>query len=121
MIYTSYFSSRRFPINLGVAITLGGKFWKGDVYKALAPTPQILNWWKNERQKWKNPELVYEKLYIRDVLNKLDVHQVAKDLNGKVLLCFEKEGDFCHRHIVAKWLSENGYECHEVEKGELLK
>ena len=24
-----------------------------------------------------------------------------------VLLCYEKPGDFCHRHILANWLEEN--------------
>ncbi len=29
-------------------------------------------------------------------------------VNGEpVLLCYEKSGEFCHRHLVAKWLEEN--------------
>jgi hypothetical protein len=33
-----------------------------------------------------------------------------------VLLCWERNGN-CHRHIVAKWLRENGIECEEVTFG----
>lgn len=33
------------------------------------------------------------------------------------LVCYEKPADFCHRHIVAKWLCGNGFECHEWMKG----
>jgi hypothetical protein len=29
------------------------------------------------------------------------------------LMCFEKPDDFCHRHLVADWLRQNGYECKE--------
>ena len=38
------------------------------------------------------------------------------------LCCYEKPGDFCHRHILAKWITENtGIEITEfgvVEKKE---
>jgi hypothetical protein len=117
MIYTSYFSSKKFNTNDGIAVTLGASWWKGKFYKALAPTPKILSWWKNlskEEQLTPKNKAIYETLYKRDVLSKLDVNKVAKDLDGKVLLCFEKSNDFCHRHIIAKWLNENGYKCEEL-------
>ena len=43
----------------------------------------------------------------------LNAESVYRDLeklsNGDdcVLLCYEKSGDFCHRHLVANWLSDN--------------
>lgn len=118
MIYTSYFSSRKFNVNDGVAITLGGKFWKGEVDKTLAPTSRILNWWKNELTEEERltpkKQAIYKALYIRDVLAKLDVKEYAKKYQNKVLLCFEKTGDFCHRHIVAEWFNNNGFECKEL-------
>ena len=42
----------------------------------------------------------------------LDAQRVYEDLerlsNGRdcVLLCYEKSGDFCHRHLVADWLNK---------------
>lgn len=29
------------------------------------------------------------------------------------LVCYEKPSDFCHRHLVAQWLSQNGFKCKE--------
>jgi len=39
-----------------------------------------------------------------EVLHKLQ--QISQDNHDKdiVLLCYEKPGDFCHRHLVAEWL-----------------
>jgi hypothetical protein len=38
------------------------------------------------------------------VLSKLDPKQVAAELDGCILLCYEKDSTFCHRRIVAEWL-----------------
>ena len=32
-----------------------------------------------------------------------------------ILLCYEKPDDFCHRHLVAQWLTEHGYDTQEIE------
>ena len=29
------------------------------------------------------------------------------------LICYEKPTDFCHRHLVADWLNNNGIKCEE--------
>ena len=47
---------------------------------------------------------VLDNLNPQDVYNKLYELSVGKDC---VLLCYEKSDDFCHRHIVAKWLEDN--------------
>jgi uncharacterized protein (DUF488 family) len=36
----------------------------------------------------------------------LDLQKLAGD-KIPCLLCYEKPGDFCHRHIVAEWLHNN--------------
>lgn len=61
-------------------------------------------------------ENAYEKNYRKEVLDKLDPAAVAKELDGKVLCCYEKSDNFCHRHLVAAWLRENGFECREIGK-----
>lgn len=57
-----------------------------------------------------------------EVLDKLDVATVIKELNllvpnvnGKdiALICYEKPSDFCHRHLVSEWLNQNGFQCEE--------
>lgn len=54
----------------------------------------------------------YLKLYDRILAcqNANAVIEQIKSLSGgqdAALCCYEKPGDFCHRHILAKWLTEN--------------
>ena len=51
--------------------------------------------------------ITYDEFYDK-ILNELDPYQVFKELGeNSVLLCYEKPGQFCHRHLVAKWLMDN--------------
>ena len=48
-------------------------------------------------------------------LSQLDPKKVYEELDGKILLCYEKETDFCHRFLVASWLEFNlGIEVKEI-------
>lgn len=47
-------------------------------------------------------------------LMSLDVNYWGKILDGKVLLCWEKSGEFCHRNFVRQWLNYYGYNCIEL-------
>ena len=82
-----------------------------ESYPALAPSKFLLNDYKAGRI----TDAQYTVLYEGDVLAMLPVDKVAKDLEGKTLLCWEARG-FCHRHLVAKWLVHAGYECEELPK-----
>ena len=68
----------------------------------------------------------YIKCFKEQVLNTLKADEVVFELidtvyylNGTdmdiALVCYEKPGDFCHRHLVAEWLRENGYDCEEYQ------
>ena len=117
MIYTSYFSSRKYKPEDGISIARYCGFWKGPVYDKLVPPEYLIKWWKGlsseEQQSHDNREQ-YKITYLTRVLAQLNVHEVAKELDSKVLLCYEKSVDFCHRHIVAQWLQNNGYGCEEL-------
>ena len=57
-------------------------------------------------------------IYVFKNLEPSDPKEVYKDL-GKdaVILCYETSDKFCHRHIVAKWLSESlGINIQEIKK-----
>lgn len=118
-IYTSYYARiRQLPENvipISIAISTP-KFYSGLVYKKLAPTYDILNHWKAEH----NIE-DYIKQFEK-ILQALSVEEVIKDLfvmgkgNDVALICYEKPTDFCHRHLVADWLTEQGYPCEEFIK-----
>lgn len=120
MIYTSYFANlRKLPENI-IPISICGKapdWYKGLQYKKLAPKYDFFIKWKENHD-----NDYYIKCYKEQVLNKLNVEDVIFDLVGILdvnedidiaLLCYEKPGDFCHRHLVSNWLNENGYTCEE--------
>lgn len=59
---------------------------------------------------------VYTHRFNNEILNKLNPHTIYEKLcvlseqnddRDICLLCYETAGDFCHRHLVAKWLSDN--------------
>lgn len=117
MIYTSYFSSKKYNKEDGISIARYNKFWDGESYPLLYPSANLLAWWKDLTKKqqhnvWLRDQ--YEQAYFAETLNKLDPHTVAAELESKVLLCYEKSTDFCHRHLVAAWLRHYGYEVKEL-------
>ena len=73
-------------------------------------------WW----QYWHDnhlPNMFYVEQYNNTVLSKLDPNEVVKKLgDGAVMLCYEKPGEFCHRHIIADWITKNtGVEVEEIQ------
>ena len=119
MIYTSYFAKvSKLPANIcAISIALNPpKGWKGPQYKVISPSWDILSTWKQN-----NDNELYIKRFEEEILaplNAADVVKILKQIAGSkdvCLCCFEKPGDFCHRHLVADWLNENGYKCKEYE------
>ncbi len=110
MIYTSYFGNlRNIPESI-VPISICGKtpdWYKGNQYKKLAPKYGFFMEWKRNR----NNQFYIEE-FKKQVLLPLNRTIVISELlslsNNKdiVLLCYEKPNEFCHRHLVATWLSE---------------
>ena len=45
----------------------------------------------------------YVEEYYKQVLSKLNPQEVYEKLDNSVLLCYEDNDKFCHRHIVAEW------------------
>jgi hypothetical protein len=63
-------------------------------------------------------EILNKRLPTQTVLDLLTLVGNFKGLNYSpeiCLLCYEKPSDFCHRHLVADWLNENGYDVKELE------
>ncbi len=124
MIFTSYFANiKKLPKDV-VTIAICGKspgFYKGLQYRRLAPSWEIFSEWKQTKD-----NDLYTRRFKAERLAPLDVNAVVSDLKemagGRtmVLLCYEKPSDFCHRHLVADWLSANGYECMEFVGDSLL-
>lgn len=124
MIYTTYFAKLKSLPKSIIPISICGKapnWYEGLQYKKLAPKYDFfMEWKKNHNNDY------YIKCFNEQVLNKLNAEDVYKNLISLcgiktttnttpdiALVCYEKSTDFCHRHLVAKWLKENGYECKE--------
>ena len=111
MIYTSHFGSRKWQIYDAVSIArYTPKWFTGKTASKLYPPGDILDDYKNHRIS----EEEYAIRYRKDVLSKLNPNKVYTILDDKVLLCYEKSGEFCHRYLVADWLREYGYEVREL-------
>ena len=113
-IRTGYFANaKKYPEDyVQVSIALySPKDYHGLEYKSLSPTKEILFDWKKTHD-IKN----YIESFYSIVLGNLNPVDVISDLvsltSGHkkiILLCYEKSGNFCHRHIVAEWLNKAGY------------
>ena len=122
-IYTSYFGNARKLKEAGVMIicvAIGRpRFLSVPQMINVAPTRYMISGACSHEE--------YLKLY-DGILAKQDARKVIEQIkalsNGKdvALCCYEKPGDFCHRHILGKWLTEKtGIEITEfgfVEKKE---
>lgn len=115
MILTSYFSNyRNFPLFINkVSISrFSPKWFTADQYAIeLAPSKNLLNLYKTNRVNDKE----YTKIYIEETLSQLDPIAINQKYKDSVFLCFESNSDFCHRHLVSKWLNNAGIESFELE------
>lgn len=133
MIYTSYFAKlKSLPDNI-IPISICAKapdWYKGLQYKKLAPKYDFFMEWKRTHD-----NDYYMKCFKEQVTDQLDVYETVYELYEKIgiyldeegisfssesdnekhicLICYEKPVDFCHRHLVAKWLNDNNFKCKE--------
>ena len=122
MIYTGYYAKLKKYEELGIEpIAISGKrpdFYEGLYYVEFAP-----RFWMYER--WKKGESTnegYSESYegYLETLDKAEIREDFKPYVGEgkdcVLLCYEKSGDFCHRHVLADWLEKKfGWKIEEFE------
>ena len=107
-IYTSYFAKAAILRKAGI-VPIGVALWpprffRGISMKQVAPRRYMLDDRLTDEE--------YIRMYRNDVLRLVDARSFIQDLERAsrgmdvALCCFEKPGDFCHRHILAKWLNE---------------
>lgn len=119
MLYTSYFAKLKILTHEGITpVAICGKspeWYNGFEYKKLAPKWGFFSEWKKNHDNH-----FYVRCFNEQVLDKLDINGVITDLNELThwskdiaLLCYERPEDFCHRHLVANWLRENGLQVKE--------
>jgi hypothetical protein len=112
MLHTSYFSKvKTMPPGLNlvcIARTLVPGF-NGKVCGELMPSSQLL--WDYKKGKIGEEEYRY---FYKKQLRELDA-KVLIDKYGDdaTFICWEGKDKFCHRHLVADWLRDAGYEINE--------
>ena len=146
MIYTSYYGKMsKFPDNMiPISISQGvPKWYKGNVFKELAPSWDILMEYKNSTGSESEKEQRYNERYVKEILNKSTPLKTITRLEnflpesikkeflssyvpiwGRsnihiVLLCYEKEENFCHRQLVSEWFNHANIPCKELTDKEL--
>jgi hypothetical protein len=102
---TSNFQMYR-SCNFENAVGVAGRspnWYQGREYKVLAP-----KWWFFKKYKKDRDKEAYIKAYKEEVLAKLDPQKIFDDLGeNATLLCWENSSAFCHRHLIADWLSQS--------------
>lgn len=137
MIYTTYFANlKNLNREISCPIAICGKSpngYKGLEYKKLAP-----KWWFFKEWKENYDNNFYIENFNKEVLSVTTPNRVMTDIRNLIasvygvgmidfserwwenvpydiyLVCYEKPEDFCHRHLVADWLTANGIEVKEV-------
>lgn len=112
-MYTGYFAMikkylQSEPDLIPVAITRFTPPWfKGPTYLPLAPSSDLLLRYKDKRINVDQYVKEYNSyIYTLDPISILcDLSQYG-NLDKIVLCCYEKSGEFCHRHLLARWLSD---------------
>lgn len=105
-IYTSYFSkaSKIFPKWRLVSISItSAQVFDGYYARELNPSKELL--WAYKGGEIDNQE--YIEWYTKTILDNLDPFEIYDKYKGKVMCCWEKSGEFCHRHIVLNWIAKH--------------
>ena len=112
MIFTSYYACKNKPPELKkiVASRIAPRWFDNDgMAKELAPSKELLFGYK----KGDISKDEYTRIYWTQ-LEKLNADDIAKKYDNQILYCYEKSTDFCHRHIIRKWLKSKGHESMEL-------
>ena len=115
-IFTSYFGNLKALGNAGIMpisiARYSPKWFHGGIYTGVAPTSYMLSGACSHEEYLKKYEEILSKLNASAVVANIQNFSGGRDV---ALCCYEKPGDFCHRHLLSEWLRKNGYDVHEWE------
>ena len=120
MYYTSYYGNMN-KIDRKKYVLASISFQKPDFCGKNVLDCSFLDPWKDLLDGYKNGT-ISEKEYADQYLDNLKrlwpglsnwfLINAPKDI---VFLCYEKPSEFCHRHLLAQFLEEQGFECKELQ------
>lgn len=113
-IYTSYYAkaARMQGLKIGISLSLPKDVNVNGQVKWLAPSWDVLKEYKYGAGTMAAKQERYTESFMKQLESipkaQLDAFVAKlKEQKGNVfLLCYERTGAFCHRHIVAKWLND---------------
>lgn len=108
--------------------------YNGKCFQKLAPKLSFWKIWHDNigvvSEEENNKYYIEE--YYNQILSNLNPEEIYKELYNSILLCYEDNTEFCHRHIVAAWLEilldievpeikVEGYHIENIERPEYIK
>ena len=126
LCYTTYFGmASKLPSNVvPVCIVRHRPGWYNGLYCASLRPPQMI---PDAYKAHQITQDEYRHMYRQQVLLRLYPGIIMNKLQRLVgsgctpaLMCYEKSGQFCHRHIVSDWLTAYGLPCIEWQPQELI-
>lgn len=114
-IYTSYFGNAKKLASANITIISIARFRPRFLscvsLLEVAPSAFMVKGDITREQYISLYEDILKKLNIDEFINKISVLSGGRDV---ALCCYEKPDDFCHRHLLSKWIKEKvGYEITE--------
>ena len=124
-MFTSYFAqvpNIEYPVSIA---RINPEWYDRAVYPKLAPSKELLYDFKygvhrGDKDFYTDVFLKYlDTLDFKEVMSELSAIYGPDVLDRLTLLCYEKPSDFCHRHLVANWLTQHGADISECKFNEL--
>lgn len=111
-VYTGYFPKLKSYINEGlIPISIARyspKWYDGDGDSYFAPSPELLSGYKSgEISADKYTEIYLNQLNRDEVYSHIIALKDKYENKSIILLCYEAPDDFCHRHVLAKYIKDN--------------
>ena len=109
MIYTSYFGkARKFPMEQFLKTAICYKVPRGiGIWNSVVPPAEIVFGYKRGEVSEDDFEgIYYDMLLSRKTQIKDSLDNMISQGRDIVLMCYEKPDQFCHRHVLAKFLNE---------------
>ena len=118
-IFTSYFANLKNLSKEGIlAISIARyspRWYNGPRYTNVAPIGWMLSGNCSHEEYLRKYDEILSHLNANEVVNAIKAISQGRDV---ALCCYEKPGDFCHRHLLADWLNKNGFNVKEWEPKE---
>ena len=95
----------------------------GKALPKLAPKKEFWTIFNNNIGKIPEEENIryYIQEYYKQVLSKVNIIELLKNEKNPILLCYEKNQDFCHRHILAEYIEmKYGIKVEDIKVDEKL-